>query len=53
MPVFVLNTAEDILKNMGKQTFVGPHWIALGKKCYGSQRGPETVGYIFLFNRIE
>jgi len=36
----LLNTKEDILKNVGNQTVNGPHW---GKKYYGSQWGPLTV----------
>ncbi len=41
---FLLNTKEDILKNVGNQTLVAIDFHSMhGQKCYGGQWLPATV----------
>ncbi len=49
----VLNTKEDILKNVGNQTVAGPHWFwYYRKKSYGSQWTSNCLVFHVLQNSI-
>ncbi len=44
----LLNTNEDVLKNVGNQTAFGPHWLSIFP-YYGSQWGPAAIWFPTFF----
>ncbi len=46
----MLNTKEDILKNVGNQTVAGPHWLSSRKKVEKKKKvtgDQQLFGYCF------